>query len=65
MNHTNFPIGEPIPQEVLKIFESQIDWDEYYGRWGTETLIFSDYYGGSIPSTLEGKVTHVWMYYEK
>ena len=65
MDHTNFPIAKPIPIEVLKTFEALMDWDEYYGRWGTETLIYSDFYGGNVPDYLEGKVTHVWLYIEK
>lgn len=65
MDHTNFPIGKPIPLEVLQSFEDKVDWDLYYGRFGTETLIFSDYYCGQIPKHLEGKVTAVWLYLEK
>jgi hypothetical protein len=65
MDHTNFPLNKPIPLDVLQSFESRIDWDEYYGRWGTESLIYSDYYTGQIPTHLAGKVTHVWIYVEK
>lgn len=65
MDHTNFPIAKPIPFEVLKTFADKVDWDQYYGRWGTEELIYADYYRGYVPLYLEGKVTHVWMYHEK
>lgn len=60
-----FPLAKPIPLAELKTFEDQVDWDMYYGRWGTETQIFSDYYGEQIPAHLEGKATHVWLYVEK
>ncbi len=66
MNHTNFPLAKPIPLEVLSTFEEQIDWDGYYGRWGTEALIFSDFYGGGkVPAHLQDKATHVWLYRER
>jgi hypothetical protein len=65
MNETNFPIAKPIPIEVLKTFEANIDWDEYYGRWGTTTGTYSDFYSTNVPEHLKGKVTHVWMYFEK
>lgn len=66
MDHTNFPIARAIPLSVIESFADNIDWDEYYGRWGTETLIYSDYYCGTgIPEHLINKVTHVWMYFEK
>ncbi len=66
MDHTNFPLAKPIPIETLKTFEDSIDWDEFYGRWGTETSIYSDFYSsGCIPEHLINKVSHVWMYIEK
>lgn len=66
MDHTNFPMATAIPLETLQTFEDQMDWDEVYGRWGTEDLIYSDYYNGkNIPEHLVGKVTHVWLYWEK
>jgi hypothetical protein len=65
MDHTNFPIATPIPLDVFNAFEAQVDWDEYYGRFGTETLIYSDFYNSQVPTHLAGKVTHVWMYFEK
>lgn len=66
MDASNFPIAKPIPIDLLKTFEESIDWDEYYGRWGTETSIYGDYYGsGGIPEHLINKVTHVWIYFEK
>lgn len=65
MDHTNFPIGRPIPLETLQTFEDDVDWDQFYGRWGTEEFMYADYYGDSIPEHLAGIVTHVWMYYEK
>lgn len=66
MDHTNFPMATAIPLETLRTFEDKVDWDEVYGRWGTEELIYADYYGGmGIPAHLVGKVTHVWLYWEK
>lgn len=66
MDHTNFPMATAIALETLRTFEDKIDWDEVYGRWGTEKLIYADYYGGAgIPEHLVGKVTHVWLYWEK
>ena len=65
MDHTNFPLAKPIPIEVFKAFEAQVDWDEYYGRFGTEKLIYSDFYSPNVPTHLTGKATHVWMYVEK
>lgn len=66
MDSTNVPIGKAIPLAQFQTFEGRLDWDMYYGRWGTEELIYADYYGGcGIPEHLVGKVTHVWMYHEK
>lgn len=66
MDHTNVPMATAIPLAVLQSFEDKMDWDEIYGRWGTEELIYADYYdGGGIPEHLVGKVTHVWLYFEK
>jgi hypothetical protein len=65
MDHTNFPLAKPIPIETFQAFEAQVNWDEYYGRFGTETVIYSDFYSEHVPVHLAGKATHVWMYVEK
>ena len=66
MDHTNFPMATAIHWETLQTFQDKVDWDEVYGRWGTETLVYPDDYGGmGIPEHLIGKVTHVWLYWEK
>lgn len=65
MDHTDFPIARAIPLEVFKTFEDDVDWNEVYGRYGTESLIYSDFYNGTVPKHLVGKATHVWMYFEK
>lgn len=66
MDETNFPLNSPIPIEVLASFSDKIDWTYYYARWGTKTIIYSDYYGGGmIPKHLKNKVPHVWIYLSK
>lgn len=60
------PMGKGILIEELKKLEHVVDWDNVYGRWGTEDLIYADYYNHSVPPEhLCGKVTHVWLYFEK
>lgn len=68
MDHTNFPLGKPIPIEVFKTFENEVDWNEYYGRWGTEEFIYGIYFttgGNPYCHEEKGAATHVWMYIEK
>lgn len=65
MNSPDFRLNRPIPVEVFRRFESQVDWDEYYGRWGTETHVFSAFYGGTPPPDLASQATHVWLFVEK
>ena len=64
-NEYPVPIGKPISLEEFKKLEHLVNWNEVHGRWGTEKLTFSDYYGDNIPDYLFGKVTHVWLYFEK
>ena len=67
-----FKVAKPILLESVQAISREIDWDEYYGRWGTMTQVYADYYtggtyeGGSpVPKHLRSKVTHVWFYVEK
>lgn len=67
MDHTNYPMATAIPLPLLQSFEDMMDWDDIYGRLGTEKLIYSDYYHGGekVPEHLVGVATHVWLYWEK
>lgn len=67
MNHLNFPMGTPIPLEVVSKFVDKIDWTDIYARYGTQELVFFDYYWGQSepPEHLKGTCTHVLFYWEK
>lgn len=58
-------IATPIPLADMPAYEADIDWDEVYGRYGTATHVFPDYYNTPTPPEhLRGKATHVWLYWQ-
>lgn len=67
MDETNYPMFKPIPLEEINKFSHKMDWSEIYGRYGTSTHIWPNYYHGEdkVPPHLDGKVTHVYLYWEE